>query len=276
MSSKQTSTAPRKSNLKWTSAALIAALFATAVPRVAAAAPRETVYLKGGGLINGELVELLPGKYVSVQIAGNQVREVPWPDVDRVVRDDDAPHAKPKPARTATLVVDSTKPDTRIGRVTQRMTATASGDGGTATATGVSWVDLCQAPCKVQLPPGLVELKLGGPGYPTTYKHFNLRPGINHVVAKPGSSALYGTGLALFILGAITTTAAGSLWGVGAAFHDKIGAEFARAAMPVTLVGAGATALGVGLWVAGSSSMKRGHDPVRDHHAHLVGVRGTF
>jgi hypothetical protein len=64
----------------------------TAAP---AAAPSggATVYLKNGGLVRGELIELQPGSVARVKLADGKVRDIPWAEIDRV----DDPSLPPAP-----------------------------------------------------------------------------------------------------------------------------------------------------------------------------------
>ena len=55
-------------------------------PPAAAPAPAAsgTVFLKNGGFVRGELIELQPGVMVRVKLADGTVRDVPWAEVDHV------------------------------------------------------------------------------------------------------------------------------------------------------------------------------------------------
>lgn len=52
-----------------------------------------TVYLKNGGLVRGELIELQPGSLARVKLADGKVRDIPWAEIDRV----DDPSLPPAP-----------------------------------------------------------------------------------------------------------------------------------------------------------------------------------
>jgi hypothetical protein len=64
----------------------------TAAP-AAAASGGATVYLKNGGLVRGELIELQPGSVARVKLADGKVRDIPWAEIDRV----DDPSLPPAP-----------------------------------------------------------------------------------------------------------------------------------------------------------------------------------
>jgi hypothetical protein len=49
-----------------------------------------TVHLKNGGWIDGELMEVVPDQHVLVRLSDGTVRDVPWAEVDHVVRNSDA------------------------------------------------------------------------------------------------------------------------------------------------------------------------------------------
>lgn len=203
------------------------------------------------------------------------------------------PRKKPSPSQQgdAELVIDSTKPGAEIGRITghshqvdfhQEYDPLGHRVVQVATVTNTwSWVKLCQAPCKVKVPTGPVALRLDGPGYPVTIEGFNFHPGVNHVVAKPGSSLVATAGFVGSVIGFSTAALAGVMWGL--ASKDRKDPDFKdeadgiiRVAMPATFIGLGAAAVGIGVWIAGSSSIDRGREPPVHDHARGVTVHGTF
>lgn len=226
-------------------AALGAALATLALSGGAAA---DTVHLKGGGRVKGDVVEYLPGKRVTIKV-GAELRSFGWSEVLRVDeapargeveesedaplgrasgRGGDEPSPPPKSpvegggAKPATsskrdesgdsvLVVRSTKPETVVGEVTGHSMALAFGAGGSATALGSSWNNFCQAPCEYRLPSGYHELRLDGPGYTTTIKSLSLNPGKTYLLARPGNSTLYWVGGTLAVLGAAAIATGASI-----------------------------------------------------------------
>jgi hypothetical protein len=75
----------------------VAAPATAAATEAAAPAPAPsggaTVYLKNGGLVRGELIELQPGSVARVKLADGKVRDIPWAEIDRV----DDPSLPPAP-----------------------------------------------------------------------------------------------------------------------------------------------------------------------------------
>jgi hypothetical protein len=67
----------------------------TAVPAAPAtrAIGGDVVHLKGGGMLRGTLVEILPNDHVTVGLANGQTASVPWLQVLRIERGVDAPPA---------------------------------------------------------------------------------------------------------------------------------------------------------------------------------------
>jgi hypothetical protein len=43
-----------------------------------------TIYLKNGGLVNGDVMEVMPNQYATIKLADGTVRKVEWGEIDRV------------------------------------------------------------------------------------------------------------------------------------------------------------------------------------------------
>src|SRR5579883_1129193 len=50
-----------------------------------------TIYLKGGGVIHGDLMEIVPNQYVNIKLSDGTTRKFDWSQIDHV----DDPSAKP-------------------------------------------------------------------------------------------------------------------------------------------------------------------------------------
>lgn len=195
------------------------ALILAGLPCLALAAPEGTVYLKNGGRIHGEIMEVEPDEFVTVRLPDGSVRKIEWERVERV-DDKPAPTPPPAPARPvssepaapkATVFVKATKPSVTISEVTGRIhIATSNGSG-----QGIAYRPLCTAPCSFELTPGTYELVADGPGYTPTLEHVGLDAGLHQLTVNPGSFALrvlsyvtFAGGLTAVGLGAMAATGA--------------------------------------------------------------------
>ncbi|MCS6901133.1 MAG: hypothetical protein RMJ98_16120 [Myxococcales bacterium] len=248
---------------------VLVSLLASLIPIQTRADAIETVFLKDAGRVRGEILELRPGKFVTLKTVTGEVRTIDWSQVERVGDASKAPvpgaeQSSESPSGgegEATLVVRSTRPGAMISRVTGHSMATGYGYGRSVVVAGVSWVDLCTAPCEYKLPAGLVELRLSGDGITPTTAHFNLQAGVNRIVAKSGSSTTYALGYVGLTLGLTALLVGGALWGVGSLSSSSIGSgKLVSMGQTVTLIGVPLTGLGIWGVVAGSSSLEKDSD----------------
>lgn len=133
----------------------------------------DEVLLRGGGMVRGTVVEVVPDGHVTIVVGGtHERRTIPWAEVDEVLRDK---HARPKVIKTTPMPTEPRTPvqDAAAGDAEERppeptgpgaprlhlqvrgdrevvlneITATlvASGPGGTI--AGVEFQPVCRAPC---------------------------------------------------------------------------------------------------------------------------------
>jgi hypothetical protein len=145
----------------------------------------DSVYLKGGGLIRGSLIEAFPNDHATVELADGQTAVIPWERIERIDRGgvtaapvapiapppSAAPSlAAPSPAGSATVHVESEVPvvvERRQGR---------------------EWVFACSSPCNAELPlAGLYRIR-GTDVRNTSAFHLNARPGETVVLDVNGAS----------------------------------------------------------------------------------------
>jgi hypothetical protein len=153
-------------------------------------------------------------------------------------------------AGKAVVRVESSGAPVTVAEITGRMAATGVGAGGTVVVAGVSYRDLCVTPCSFEVKSGLLELGVHGEGVSGSSKQFNFPPGDNKVRVSPGSVGLAYGGWVATVLGATAAIIGVVFIAVG----DDI-MEFP--ALPLTLIGVGTTGAGVGMMIAGSTSMER-------------------
>jgi hypothetical protein len=234
--------------------------------------------LKNGGRVSGELVEVLPGKYVTIRIVTGEVRKLEWAEVDHVgdeskgsngskpviesKKDDAGPQptvdatGNPQGSGDATIVVRSTRPATTVSRVTGHVAASGSGSGGTVSMSGISWIDLCTAPCEYKLPTGLTEIFVNGPGITPATEKFKLKPGPNRFLVKAGSSGVRIGGVILSGVGLGSFTVGLTLFALQASVGSDRGPDFSSVALPLMLVGAPLGVAGIVMIVKGGTSIE--------------------
>jgi uncharacterized membrane protein len=167
----------------------------------------------------------------------------------------------------ATVVVRSPNPDVTVGYVTGRATAVASNG---VVAEGIAWKDVCIAPCTFKLPSGLQDITVTGPGYVGGVERVQLRPGENHIVARPGSAAVRIGGILLGGLGLAAAVTGGTFMLLP---RDGTSADPSSWALPLLLGGLGATGVGVAMMVMSSTSIE--HDDAPRAEARVPAARGA-
>jgi hypothetical protein len=150
----------------------------------------------------------------------------------------------------AVVTVESSGKPVTVSQIVSRMSATGVGAGGTVTVIGVTYKDLCVTPCTFEIKPGLYEFGVHGSGVSGTTNQFDLRSGPQKLRADPGSSGVAIGGYLLTILGGVALTT-----GVIFLFVSDEIMDFP--ALPLTLIGAGTTGVGIGMMFAGSTSLDK-------------------
>ena len=110
----------------------------------------DVVYLKGGGMLRGTLLEEIPGDHVSVELAPGQLAQVPWDRVQRIARAGATPPAPvviEPPANAATVTV---RIESEEAAVLERR-------------EGRRWGIVCSAPCNQAMPLD-GSYRISGPG----------------------------------------------------------------------------------------------------------------
>ncbi len=163
---------------------------------------------------------------------------------------DDAAVVVGKETGKAVVTVESSGTAVTVAQITDRMAATGYGAGGTVTVVGVAYRDLCVTPCTFEIKPGLHEIGVHGDGVSGATEQFDLQSGPNKLRAAPGSAWLaYG--------GYVTTVIGGTGLVIGVVFLFVSDDVMDFPALPLTLIGAGTTGLGIGMMVAGSTSLDK-------------------
>ncbi len=114
----------------------------------------------------------------------------------------------------------------------------------------------CQAPCRLEVTPGLHALRLHGPGISPREEFVELPPGETRLSAKSGHYGVWLTGALMSTAGVVGTLVGGAAW-IADADADSAGRERSfGGAGPLTLA-LSLPVLAAGLWlgVEGSSSL---------------------
>jgi hypothetical protein len=171
------------------------------VPRVGS----DVVYLKGGGMIRGNLVEALPNDHATVELATGQSAVIPWERIERIDRGVTGalpPTYEPRPGFTSIP---------RAPEPTAVVHVQSDGPVVVERRVGRSWVYACSSPCDADLPITGTYRISGTEIRNTPAFQLNARPG-DHVIldvtsASKGSFksgiALTGVGGGAMIVGAI-------------------------------------------------------------------------
>ena len=217
---------------------------------VAWGADVERVDLRDGSVVQGELVERVPGDHVTLKLATGEVRRIEWAAIAAV-----APGAAPgEPApRTTPVSVASDHQGTSLFRIDRLATLiTGRGYGTLARLSTV-----CVAPCQanVEMSPD-VSYYVDGPDIPAS-STFTLGDPVKSLNVKSGNSALRGLGAASMIVGLLAVSTGGSLWIIGAVQTSDAartghsvgpnGHTLANAGMGTLITGVALVAIGIPL-----------------------------
>lgn len=173
----------------------------------------------------------------------------------------------------AVVTVESSGTPVTVSQIVSRMSATGVVAGGSVTVVGISYKDLCVTPCTFEVKPGLYELGVHGSGVSGTTNQFNLASGPHKLRADPGSSGVAIGGYLLTITGGVALL-------TGAVFLFVSDDIMDFPALPLTLIGAGTTGLGIGMLIAGSTSLEKVGSRAQPNLASRqpvgVSLRGSF
>jgi hypothetical protein len=149
----------------------------------------DVVYLKGGGLIRGSLVEAIPNDHATVQLASGQSAVIPWDRVDRIDRGGAAAPGFYAPPAVVPMAMLGPKANVHV-------------DADQAVVLerreGRTWVYQCSAPCDADVPLSGSYRFTGTGVRPTSAFRLNAQPG-GHVFLQVSTAAQsnFTTGIAL-------------------------------------------------------------------------------
>lgn len=196
--------------------------------------PPDVVMLQNGGMLRGTISELVPDDYVIIVTIGGETKRIAMSEVKYAGAASQAPGAAPsggemradqdkiKPMVTihgkeARLKLKAPTPVT-FHRRTSSSFAVASGPGGTATAVGAGYDDICTAPCEISIPAGTYTLALSEPGGRAveTEEPVVIPPGVSEVQGLYTSRSGLRTAGWLIAIGSVIGGTAIALAGIGA------------------------------------------------------------
>jgi hypothetical protein len=109
----------------------------------------DVVHLKGGGMIRGTLIEILPDDHATVELATGQTAVVPWERVDRVERGTTT--TQPEKAPTGSTSASAPSPGTDGSDAVVHIDADRPVVLERSEAGG-AWTLVCTSPCDLPLP----------------------------------------------------------------------------------------------------------------------------
>ncbi len=185
--------------------------FVLLAPKVAAAqdAGPDTVVLHDGGMLKGNLIEVLPGDHATLQLANGQSARIRWDVIDHIIRNGvplNTAQAQPQATPTA-----STPAPVETGRVWVHI---EGGDGvdlesiitnaapaGKRVSNG--WATMCTAPCDQEVPlAGSYRLAGDGIRASRTFKLAGKAGDKVYIQADPASRGGFVGGIVLISVGA--------------------------------------------------------------------------
>jgi len=162
----------------------------------------DELVLKNGGMMRGDVVEMIPGSHVVIVVAGES-RTIPWAEVERVDRNKHTPkpiEVAPSPSIPPTIPTGvRVHLDVRRGKTVelQRLVGGLYASGYGMTVSGMSWNTVCASPCdRVIDTSGGQAFVLGNNPFVFSRK-FRLenRRGTVRIDVKPGSGTLIAFGI---------------------------------------------------------------------------------
>lgn len=207
--------------------AIVAALIALGAITVAHAddVPEQRVWLKNGGFVRGELIDLAPGDHITIKLITGEVRKISWAEVDRTSAGGSAPtsaNSGSTQPTASTSSAPSVLPSVTTAPQSSAQVAPAASSGGPPEHAWVAvygrkkpvvlqgkkldsageWANLCDSPCNTKLRVAEQEFRVTGNGV-TPSNSFRIEPGegVTRLEVFPGNPTNRWWGKTLFISG---------------------------------------------------------------------------
>ena len=238
------------------------------------AVPRVRVVLTDGSEFTGELVEKVPQDYVTLKLDDGSIKRIDWEDIRFKHPPPAPPLRKKKPAAPQPRARDEAqvelKADTHDAELQRKVGQTkvttymATPQGAMAQEHDENiWETVCHAPCSTDVDPSQV-FRVGGDGIVGS-SSFHLSAGSHTLVADTGSTLKHGVGIGLSIVGGLALAGGLLVFAVtprtipdcplsGACTDKDQTASIYAITLP--LIGVGAVALGLGIWMVISSNTR--------------------
>ncbi|MGH7281051.1 MAG: hypothetical protein ACRELY_05975 [Polyangiaceae bacterium] len=192
----------------------------------------DTVVLRDGGMLKGNLIEILPGDHVTLQLSNGQSARIRWDVIDHIIRNGvplntaqpaPATAPPPAPAEQGTVLVHID------GDVDLESEATLNGAPSGKPVKG-GWATMCSSPCDQEMPlSGIYRLAGSGVRASRTFKlagksgdHVFISADPSSKGAFVGGIVLIGVGVPVFVIGCFVELVVGI---VNLASHASFGED---------------------------------------------------
>jgi hypothetical protein len=205
-----------------------------------ATTPRDSIYLKNGGVLRGTLVDVIPGDHARIELVTHEIESVAWADVLRVEQGE-PPTLAPAPPSSAAVPAPESFVTVHIeGADGALLEQDTTGDG--------DWRPVCTAPCDRPLSIAYGYRVAGGGLRGSSRFSLRGRPGAREtLVVSPASKGWFIVGVVAAPVGGVVAYAglfAGIFGSLGYTSRDANGTQ--RHAPSAPLATAGWTMVGVG------------------------------
>jgi hypothetical protein len=157
----------------------------------------DVIVLKGGGMLRGRILEIIPNDHATIALATGQNAIVRWDRIDRIEQQPAAPPPPPPPGGQVLVVAPPPPPSGPAGSVWVHIETShevvLEGQSGSG-----SWAPACNSPCDAELPLAN-SYRIAGPGVRTSHDFkIEASPGQRVVLnVKTGSKGAFTGGIVL-------------------------------------------------------------------------------
>jgi hypothetical protein len=177
-------------------------------PPPARPAGSDVIYLKGGGILRGTLIDAIPNAQARIQLATGEIATVPWQQIDKIDQGrgtGPAPGPLPPPAPSGPAPTPAGPPAPPPAMIPVHVEGPEGAELQRAAGSD-GWKTVCNLPCDKQLPTG-THYRIAGEGLRTS-ADFTLEADAGQretMSVNGGSKGLHTLGIVGIIVGATAT-----------------------------------------------------------------------